>query len=244
MKKRKITLNWVQFFNKATAAILNTVQHCALCDKPSKHRICHNCSAYFSVAQYTCQTCAVPLKHHAMYCGHCLKSPPHYDVSYSPYLYQAPLSHLISDFKHKGHLFVGKGLGELFYTSIRSYYCQQHLPLPDLIAPVPLHWKKQWQRGFNQSAFLGNLLAKELNITLFSHTKRRHSTKSQKKLSRKERLNNINDDFVITRKLSGKSIAIIDDVMTTGSTVNNFAKALKQAGAKTVAVWALARTPP
>ena len=244
MKKQNICLNWTPFFREAAAAVLNTVQHCALCDKPSKQRICDHCSAYFFVAQHTCQSCAVPLKHHAIYCGHCLKSPPNYDMSYSPYLYQAPLSHLISEFKHKGHLFVGRGLGELFYAAIRRYYCQQHLPLPDLIAPVPLHWKKQWRRGFNQSAFLGNLLAKELGIALFSHAKRRHATRSQKKLSRKERLNNMNDEFVITRKLNGQSIAIIDDVMTTGSTVNHFAKALKQAGAKKVSVWALARTPP
>jgi ComF family protein len=150
---------------------------------------------------------------------------------------------LIADFKHKGHHFIGKGLSDTFCDAIRSHYQQQHLQLPDWVAPVPLHWWRQWQRGFNQSALFSEQISQQLGIEHFTHLKRIRATPAQKNLSREERLKNLQHCFKITRPLHGKSVAIIDDVMTTGATVNTLAKTLKQAGAGKIIVWALARTP-
>jgi ComF family protein len=183
------------------------------------------------------------LKHHAISCGECLKNPPYYDHTYAPYLYQAPLTRLISDFKHNGNLFAGKALSELFYEEIRNYYQQHHLELPTLVAPVPLHWRRQWKRGFNQAVVLSDDIVKNMKLTLVTQSRRTKATSAQKMLSRKERLKNLKDCFHIKASLSGKSVAIIDDVMTTGTTVNLFAQALKKAGAGQVTVWVLTRTP-
>jgi ComF family protein len=117
------------------------------------------------------------------------------------------------------------------------------MPLPTLITPVPLHWRNQWSRGFNQSAFFSHALSKYLDIKHFEYSRRIKWTKPQKALSQKERIKSLRNSFLVTKPLNGESIVIVDDVMTTGATVNTLAKELKRAGAGEVSVWVLARTP-
>jgi ComF family protein len=117
------------------------------------------------------------------------------------------------------------------------------MPLPDLIVTVPQHWKKQWLRGFNPAAFFTDDISKQLSIPIFTNVKRTKAVADQKSLSRQARIKNLQNSFAITSRLDNKNMAIIDDVMTTGSTANALAAALKAAGAKQVAIWALARTP-
>jgi len=223
---------------------LSLKHHCLLCNEANKYRICSYCQNFLAKPIYSCQRCALPLKHFALFCGQCLKHPPAYDTVFSPYLYQAPLKQLLYDYKQKGYEYAGKALGDLFYQSIIQHYQQQHLPLPTLIAPVPLHWQDQWLRGFNQSEFFSCLLSKQLTIKHFDQIKRIKRTQPQKELNRKQRINSLRNSFIVKRGLQGESIAIIDDVMTTGATANTVATALKDSGAGQVTIWALARTLP
>lgn len=221
---------------------------CLLCATSSPERICSPCQDYLLKPQYQCQRCGIDLKVHAIICGDCLKRPPAFDETIAPFIYQAPLDTLIKDFKHKGKHTSGKALSTLFCREIQDYYQGHHASLPEYLLPVPLHWRRQWQRGFNQAEVLAEALLKQLNsnhpqIKLFGYAKKQRANPAQEGLSKKQRLTNLKDSFVITKALSGQSIAIIDDVMTTGATANSLAQALKKAGAGKVSVWALARTP-
>lgn len=226
-----------------TTSSISFKHHCLLCDEASPSRVCQHCQRFLVKPHYSCQQCAQPLKHFALFCGQCLRHPPAYDTVFSPFLYQAPLRSLIVDYKQKGHEYKGKALSQLFCESVFRHYQQQHIPLPTLITPVPLHWRAQWVRGFNQSAFFSRDLSQHLGIKYFDETRRIKWSVSQKELNRKERLLSLKNSFVATRTLKGESIVIVDDVMTTGATANTLAVELKKAGAGHISVWVLARTP-
>jgi ComF family protein len=217
--------------------------HCLLCDESSPLRICHHCQGFLIKPKHSCQQCAQPLEHFALFCGQCLKQAPSYNKVYSPFLYQTPLSTLILDYKERGHEYAGKGLSDIFCESVFRHYQHQHMLLPALITPVPLHWRNQWTRGFNQSAFFSRALSKYLNIKHVECSRRIKWTKPQKALSQNERVKSLRNSFLVSKPLNGESIVIVDDVMTTGATVNTLAKELKRAGAGEVSVWVLARTP-
>ena len=222
---------------------LTPKHHCLLCDEPDQARICCHCEAVFSRPQHSCQRCALPLQHFALVCGQCLKQPPAYDAVFSPYLYNSPLSQLIYDYKQKGREYTGKALADLFYLALSLHYAQQHLTLPTLITPIPLHWRDQWRRGFNQSAFFSRTLATHFGLKQTDQLRRIKRTPPQKALSRAQRMRSLRNSFIVDGDLTGHSVAVVDDVMTTGATANAAAIALKKAGAKEVTVWALARTP-
>ena len=103
--------------------------------------------------------------------------------------------------------------------------------------------RHQWLRSFNHADLLCRELHRKLGIPIFSGLKRRHNGVQQKQLNRQQRLKNLNGCFQTSETLSGQSIAIVDDVVTTGATANTLARVLKAAGAGQVSVWALCRTP-
>ena len=216
---------------------------CLLCQENNSRRMCRLCEAYLPVPQHPCQRCSIPLPHKTPYCGSCLKKPPYFDDTFSPYLFETPMDALIYDFKHKGHELIGLGLAELFSTAIQAHYLRQHLSLPDKLVAVPIHWSNQWQRCFNQSEILSDKISKRLGMPVFNTCKRVRKTPKQQGLNKKERLKNLKGCFKVYGELEGQSIAIVDDVMTSGATANTLAQELKRAGAGHVSVWALARTP-
>ncbi|MFT6387624.1 MAG: ComF family protein [Cellvibrionaceae bacterium] len=223
---------------------------CLLCDAISQQRICRPCqAAYLYRPHNPCGACGIPLEQYAVLCGQCLKCRPAFDETFAAYLYQAPIDQLINAFKHTGNYVAGKALSLLFCNALEIHYRENHLTLPDYILPVPLHWRRQWLRGFNQSNFICKDLLKNkgcraANVQLFTSAKKMKLTLPQEQLSRKQRLSNPGKNaFVVSKTLNGESIAIVDDVMTTGATVNALAIALKKAGAGKVSIWALARTP-
>ncbi len=115
---------------------------------------------------------------------------------------------------------------------------------PDLIVPVPLHWRRRFIRGFNQSQWLANYLGRQLNISVDNKLLMRiRNTPPQQQLRRKQRQKNLKGAFQVKRPVEGQHIALIDDVVTTGSTVSELSRLLKKAGASRVDIWCLARTP-
>ena len=176
-----------------------------------------------------------------LYCSECITQPKFFDVVRAPFFYQEPVAGLIKHFKFHKNL----GLGKL----ITSYLID--LIIPDLIIPVPLHPKKLKQRGFNQSILISQWMSKKLKIPVnYKILKRCKLTKTQLGLSRKERLKNLKGAFFLDLNLKNnkfkniKHIALVDDVMTTGATVNEISKILKQAGVEKIEVWCLARAVP
>ncbi len=230
---------------KRLASTCIPLHNCILCDQRSPLRLCTDCLPLLRRPHYSCQRCGLPTTSHTPRCGDCLRRPPAYDRVFSPFIYQAPLSQLIIKFKNEGTGVTAKVLKDLFSLAIAQDYAQQHIPLPDFIIPVPLHWQRQWSRGFNQAEILGNALSDTLTLPQHRLLKRVTRGVDQKNLSRQQRLLNLKNSFTLKRPdtVVGKTIALVDDIMTTGATANTLAKCLKTAGAQEVIIWVLARTP-
>lgn len=220
---------------------------CCLCLETTPKRLCTECEQDFLVTPLNpCYCCGLPQTLPDVLCGECLTLPPAYDQTYSPFLYCKPLSDLILQFKAQNDCVAGEALAQLFSEKIQNlrHTSQPPLQLPDLLTAVPSHWTKRWQRGFNPAEVFCRHISKDLNIPMYTAIRRQKSqVHDQKKLSRKERNRAMRNAFIAKKPLVGKHIAIVDDVMTTGATVNAVAYALKNAGASYVTVWALARTP-
>ena len=136
-------------------------------------------------------------------------------------------------------------LGELLSLRMDDAKSPANLDLPDFISPVPLHWRRLARRGFNQALAIAMPVAVRLGLPIRNDVcRRKRNTVEQTSLTGRARYENTRDAFLVTTDLSGLHIAIIDDVLTTGSTVAAIAIAMRAAGAKKIQVWSVARTPP
>jgi ComF family protein len=163
--------------------------------------------------------------------------PPAFERCLSPFVYQAPLDHLLLGLKFNGRLAQARLLGELMADWLISVVDAP----PDHIIPVPLHNTRLRERGFNQSQELARPIAKRFGLPLNTADVRRiRATPQQSDLSRKERLKNIKGAFEVRRPLNGH-VVIVDDVMTTGSTAHELSRTLLNAGVERVEVWVCAR---
>ncbi len=187
-----------------------------------------------------CSRCDVPLPHTAPLCSSCLKHPPSFTRCVSPWRYEPPLDRWIIAFKDEQADFWLPTLGDALCRRLSE---KPQTSLPELLVPLPLHWWRRWRRGYNQSALLAEYIGRRLNIPCLYALKKTRRGRSQKQLSRRERLLNLKGSFTLAAPIAGKHIALIDDVMTTGATAETACKTLQAAGAASVEVWVLARTP-
>ncbi len=224
-----------------TMALPNT---CALCQCHSSNGtdLCDSCMQCLPWNQQACQQCAMPLADKAQtHCGQCLKNPPPFDRMLSLFIYKRPITHMINQLKFHSKLVQSKLLGELLAEKITQYYKQENLP--ELIIPVPLHKKRLIQRGFNQSTELAKPISRALNIPIDKHAcVRSKHTQAQSSLHAKLRKQNTKGAFAMNKTINATHIAIIDDVVTTGSTISELSKTLRQQGAKLIDIWCCART--
>jgi len=190
-----------------------------------------------------CQYCALPLAGANLVCGECLRQPPPFNRTEACWTYQFPVAQLVSAFKYRRKYSYGQTLCQLMTYHLAAAYAGQ--PFPDVIVPAPLHWRRHWQRGFNQSELLAKYYSSALNIRLLHAVQRRRSTRSQQSLTAAQRKLNLLNAFHINQQeeIAGKCIALVDDVMTTGATAKEISQTLLNAGAAEVHIWVLARTP-
>jgi ComF family protein len=206
--------------------------------------ICAPCAAGLPRIESHCPHCGLPIS--AAYpCGQCLLDPPPYSRCIAPLLYQAPIAQLIARFKYGGQLACGRLLCDELLCRLLS----EPALSADLIVPVPLHWRRRWTRGFNQAEIIGDELSRTLGIPLRADLlTRSRSTPPQQSLSARQRRRNLRAAFALRgprhgQDLAGLDIALVDDVVTTGATAAEIARLLLTAGARSVQVWCLARTP-
>ncbi len=216
--------------------------YCQLCLNRCKHSLalCEKCQALLPYNSHCCKICAVPLPENQSICGVCqLKTQHDYQQIYSPFLYQQGIVYLIQQFKYQGHPAFGKTLALLYKNWIQD----QSITYPEALIPIPLHPVRFRQRGYNQSLEISRILAKQLNITLdYQLLKRTHNNPKQSLLSASQRKDNIHGVFSLNSSTpSYQHIAIVDDVVTTGSTVAEAAKILQTVGIKKIDVWSIAR---
>jgi ComF family protein len=225
-----------------------TPNRCCFCQSrhPQTGIACQACLEDLPWQMGGCQQCALPLpiaptSDSALICGECLHKPPPFTHTSAAFRYLPPISDQITRFKHQRDLVAGRFLSAQLAQQLRLDY--EYQAWPDVITAVPLHWQRQLWRGFNQAAYISRQLNLELKIPLLHCCCRKAATVKQQQLSRKQRLKNLRHSFEIISDVSGLHLALIDDVMTTGTTARELSSILLQAGAKRVDLWVLARTP-
>ena len=217
---------------------------CVLCGRPSGSVcICTPCKSDLPWIGPHCRQCALPLASvNDEVCGHCIQHSPPFTRTVSPLLYHFPADRLVQGFKFNRQLAAGRVLSHLMC----EYVIDRELSLPDTLIPVPLHNLRMLKRGYNQATELAGYIGKVLDIPLHIAALRRYRhTDAQSGLSRQQRRKNVRGAFNWhSRVQPGGHVAIIDDVMTTGTTVTECARVLKKAGAARVDVWVAARAIP
>jgi ComF family protein len=174
-------------------------------------------------------------------CEACLRKPPHFDALGASHIYDGPLKEAVSMLKYGRKVYVADALG-----SFMAIFAETWLDKTEdiVVTPVPLHPKRLQERGFNQSLFMARHVASRLNLEIdFLALRRIKNTASQTGLSRKNRHKNVKDAFqVISPNIfKDRTALLVDDVATTGNTLNEGARVLKMAGAAKVLGLVLAR---
>lgn len=217
---------------------------CLLCREKSDLNmdLCAPCKNDLPFMPHACRYCAMPIAEGAEVCGECLKKTPIIDDMFALFSYEAPIAKLITSLKFQQHLTSSRLLGELMAEKLIA-----HLPkidfVPQCIIPVPLHPRRLLMRGFNQAVELARPIAKQLPLPLeINACLRVKHTAPQTSLPAKQRQRNLKQAFAVNSDFKYQSVAIVDDVFTTGGTVLELAKCLKKTGVQQIAVWCCART--
>jgi ComF family protein len=212
---------------------------CLLCGgRSDADGLCVDCSA--SLPRLTdrhCPVCAIPDPTGEL-CGRCLNKPPHFDRVVAAFMYEFPATVLIQGLKYRGNLACARPLAAGLAEALEKE------PYPDLIIPMPLARARLAGRGFNQALEISRRVAAEfgLDISLDVCRRSREGT-AQAALPWKRRATNVRNAFVCDFDVDGKSVAVVDDVLTTGATLDELAQTLKRRGAREVIGWIAARTP-
>lgn len=217
---------------------MSLAQPCVLCGSMSRHGLwCNACERGLPFLRAPlCLVCATPIPDGAA-CGHCLAHPPKFCRTTAVFAYTFPINKLIQKLKYGDQLALAEILAkQLAYRVDRTH-------LPDCIIPMPLHTNKLQHRGYNQAMLLAIGLARELDIELLGHAcVRVRDTVSQSTLPFKERGRNMRNAFVCNVDLNGKKVVLVDDVMTSGASLNALASTVLKHGAAEVQAWVVART--
>ncbi len=219
---------------------------CWLCRMPlaiSHWGICSCCRKALPVAPPCCPVCGLPAMVTTMPCGRCLQKPPPWQRLLYVTDYCPPLSTQVQALKFNQQTALARPLARLMLLRAREAQRESAFPKPDLLISVPLHRQRAWRRGYNQSALLAKPLARLLGCRYDERVLRRvRRTPAQHHLSARLRKKNLHDAFRLELPVRDLHIVIVDDVVTTGSTVGEIAQLLHRHGAATVQVWCLCRT--
>jgi ComF family protein len=260
-------LNWTLLVDGLLPA------HCQFCGEAQAGPVCAPCQADLPWNQPACPGCALPqafstgvspvtgvplppageggtqggalggvraLPLPGLLCPACQQKPRAFDAAFAAFRYAAPGSQALQGLKYGARFHEARWLAESLASTLR----QRQAPLPQRLIPVPLHRGRLLRRGYNQAQELARQLGKALNIPVAPGLARRlRATPDQIGLSAAQRRRNLRGAFAVSTAVAGLHLALLDDVMTTGATLEELARACKAAGATRVEAWALARQP-
>jgi ComF family protein len=210
---------------------------CALCVASSDALVCPACRGNLPRARFACTSCALPLPRTGI-CGACRSRAPAFDGATAAFEYRFPVDRLVRRFKYAGDLALGRWLAERLAASIEDE------PMPSLIVAPPSTRQRLRERGFNPALEVAKRVAAHVAVPCSQEGLiRTRETVPQPGLGRDERRRNLEGVLATRLHLEGKSVALVDDVMTTGATADAAARVLKRAGAERVCVWVVARAP-
>ena len=192
----------------------------------SNHGLCEKCLQLISLNATCCEICARPLTQNLV-CGQCQKIPPFFDRALTPLLYVDPVDRFLCGLKYREQFsFARFAAGVMTNHALKTGQ-----KAPDMICPVPMTSKTLRKRGFNQSAFIGQLIAWQLGIPMSSNLiLKTRDTAHQSDLKAKERQNNLKGAFECKRQVRGRHIVIVDVVLSKRETANEISKTLKKYG--------------
>ena len=218
---------------------INQISQCELClsspDQPAF--ICTRCEADLPWQGLSCPQCSEPVVTEGR-CGRCQKHPPAYDYSTCALLYGHPVNHWVQRCKDKGDIRFARHFSRLMLIDQPVFAIT-----PDALVTIPSSRRRLMRRGFNLSQLLAHSLSQTLDIPLLEHALLKHRSRDQRQLSGQQRRSVDTGLRSGQQDLSGQHLLIVDDVMTTGATLDQAARLLKQQGATTVGAWCFARTP-
>ncbi len=229
--------------------LLRTVlpSSCALCGAVQDEAVCRACSlAYAAGARPRCPCCANPASaaDAGRRCGACLADPPAFEATVAACDYAAPLDGLVLGLKFGARL----ALAPWMAARLNEAVSHSGAALPDLLCPVPLGPRRLVERGYNQALEVARPLAKGLGVPLAPRLLERVlETAAQSGVAPGERRRNVRGAFALAdgqAQLAGRHVGVVDDVMTSGHTLDELAGVLKRAGAARVTNFVFARTPP
>ena len=231
----------------ANFSLLDTVfpPTCLLCGAAGSpgRDLCPGCAAELPLNRVSCPRCALPLDARlpdGSECGACRRRPPPFDSALAALRYETPVPLLVGAAKFRAQLAAARLLGQLLADAVRWRGGR----LPEVLIPVPLHPRRLGERGYNQALEIGRSVGRELDLPLDTgHCLRVSPTQPQTGLDESARRRNVRGAFAAHTPFPWRRVAILDDVVTTGSTVAEAARALRRAGAEEIMVWAAARTP-
>lgn len=239
-------LNWLSTFLKQK---VNSVKQGGLCvaclSSNAFNGLCQPCRDDLPVNRWHCRCCALPLAFPSseLLCGDCLKYPPPFDASFMPWRYQYPLDGMMSRYKYNGQRKFGRPLMADFAGFLEEALHAGSIARPEALVPAPMDARRRRQRGFNQAQDIAETIGGQLDIPVATGLVRRvRRVRAQRELNREARLANLRGVFEVVSEVPER-VAIVDDVVTTGATVRVLASVLREAGAREIQVWALARTP-
>jgi ComF family protein len=220
---------------------------CVLCGgsgQPPSLDLCRDCELELPVVPPVCRRCGAPRAAAAdtdesTGCRHCASDPPPFANCLAAFAYLPPVDLLIQALKYHGRLALGRVLGELLARAVASSGLGTDV---DAVVPIPLHPSRHAERGFNQAAEIARWTSRRLDLECASSGARRSvAGPSQVSSSPAQRRANLRGAFTADpRRVDGRAIAVIDDVLTTGSTASALTHAMLQAGARRVDVWCVA----
>jgi len=230
----------LRFWIRNDASHLLWPSRCLVCEEEgvAGMDLCAACDAGLPRLGSACLRCALPLPAGGT-CGGCLQRPPRVREVHAACVYAPPVDGLLLRFKFHEDLAAGRLLSQLMSEAFAP------LPRPDVLVPVPLHASRLRSRGYDQALELARPLARALDIPLRTRwLVRRRATAPQTERDGRARRRNLRNAFVVRGDACvGRTIALVDDVMTTGATLHTAAHALLRAGARRVDAWVCARTP-
>ena len=215
---------------------------CAVCHTWPAQPVCQHCVEAFAQPKTRCKTCALPIIEGAVQCTACQRSPPLFDAALAAVDYAYPWSQLVQEFKFQEHT----GWAASMATLMRSTpWVEPALDDADVVIPLPLSRERLQERGFDQVLLLANALypGKIHNKLLL----RVQNSAPLSSMDRKQRLQSIQHAYAVNPEhasvLRGKKTILLDDVMTTGASLQSAAKVLRDAGAAHITALVFARTP-
>jgi ComF family protein len=214
-------------------------QQCVLCATACGSALmCVRCEATMPWLGAACPRCALASPGDAL-CGRCLATPPPYARTIAAWRYAFPADRLLQALKYEGRLALADPLGDALGAAVAA-----RGDLPDVLVAMPLSRVRQRSRGFNHAHEIARRVACRACVPLVGGLARVRDASPQAGLALRERTRNVRDAFAATRSFAGLRVGLVDDVMTTGSTLGAAARALLAADAGSVDALVVARTPP